>query len=103
MDARQWHGDPEWLCRGNGDTGRTDHNFNAHQPPSAHWSVLRVEFVADRREAIGRALAAARPGDCVVVTGKGHESTQEFADTVVPFDDRQVVRELLDLRRGNAS
>jgi len=62
-----------------------------------------VEFVADRREAIGRALAAALPGDCVVVTGKGHESTQEFADTVVPFDDRQVVRELLELRRGTAS
>jgi len=62
-----------------------------------------VEFVADRREAIGRALAAARPGDCVVVTGKGHETTQEFADTVVPFDDRQVVRELLELRRGARS
>jgi len=62
-----------------------------------------VEFVADRREAIGRALAAARSGDCVVVTGKGHETTQEFADTVVPFDDRQVVRELLELRRGAAS
>ena len=59
-----------------------------------------IEFVADRREAIGCALAAAQPGDCVVVTGKGHETTQEFADTVVPFDDRLVVRELLELRRG---
>lgn len=59
-----------------------------------------VEFIADRREAIARALAEARPGDCVVITGKGHETTQEFADTVVPFDDRQVVREILELRRG---
>lgn len=59
-----------------------------------------MEFVLDRREAIGRALAAARPGDCVVIAGKGHETTQEFADTVVPFDDRQVVREILQLRRG---
>jgi UDP-N-acetylmuramoyl-L-alanyl-D-glutamate--2,6-diaminopimelate ligase len=59
-----------------------------------------VEFVADRRDAIGRALAAAKAGDCVVVAGKGHETTQEFADTVVPFDDRQVVREVLELRRG---
>jgi UDP-N-acetylmuramoyl-L-alanyl-D-glutamate--2,6-diaminopimelate ligase len=66
-------------------------------------SLPTVEFVADRRDAIGRALAAARPGDCVVVTGKGHEATQEFADTVVPFEDRQVVRELLELRRGTAS
>jgi len=59
-----------------------------------------VEFVADRRDAIGRALAAAKAGDCVVIAGKGHETTQEFADTVVPFDDRQVVREILELRRG---
>ena len=65
-------------------------------------ALPNVEFVADRREAIGRALAAAHPGDCVVVTGKGHETTQEFADTVVPFDDRLVVRELLELRRGSA-
>jgi len=62
-----------------------------------------VEFVPDRRDAIGRALAAARPGDCVVIAGKGHETTQEFADTVVPFDDRQVVREILALRRGPAA
>ena len=60
-----------------------------------------IEFVADRREAIGRALAVAQPGDCVIVTGKGHETTQEFADTVVPFDDRLIVRELLELRRGS--
>jgi UDP-N-acetylmuramoyl-L-alanyl-D-glutamate--2,6-diaminopimelate ligase len=62
-----------------------------------------MEFVPDRRDAIGRALAAARPGDCVVIAGKGHETTQEFADTVVPFDDRQVVREILALRRGPAA
>ncbi len=63
----------------------------------------RVEFVADRRDAIGRALAAAKAGDCVLIAGKGHETTQEFADTVVPFDDRQVVREILALRRGVAT
>ena len=62
-----------------------------------------IEFVADRREAIGRALAAARAGDCVVIAGKGHETTQEFTDTVVPFDDRQVVREILELRKGGTS
>jgi UDP-N-acetylmuramoyl-L-alanyl-D-glutamate--2,6-diaminopimelate ligase len=62
-----------------------------------------MEFVPDRREAIGRALAAARPGDCLVIAGKGHETTQEFADTVVPFDDRQVVREILAARRGPAA
>ncbi len=54
-----------------------------------------VERVVDRRAAIARALDAAQPGDVVVVAGKGHETTQSFADRVVPFDDREVVRELL--------
>ncbi len=55
----------------------------------------RVDFVPDRREAIALACAEARPGDCVLVAGKGHETTQEFAETVVPFDDREVARDVL--------
>lgn len=49
----------------------------------------------DRRAAVARAMSAARPGDVVVVAGKGHETTQSFADRVEAFDDREVVRELL--------
>lgn len=58
----------------------------------------RLAFVEDRRRAIGLALAAARAGDTVLLAGKGHETRQEFADTIVPFDDRQVAREWLALR-----
>ena len=54
-----------------------------------------VRREADRRVAIARALEEARPGDVVVVAGKGHETTQTFADRVEDFDDREVVRELL--------
>jgi UDP-N-acetylmuramoyl-L-alanyl-D-glutamate--2,6-diaminopimelate ligase len=50
----------------------------------------------DRRAAIAEALAAALPGDVVVVAGKGHEATQTIGTTVTPFDDRAVVRELLE-------
>ena len=49
----------------------------------------------DRRAAIARAVAAAGPGDAVVVAGKGHESGQEAAGVLTPFDDRAVLREVL--------
>ena len=51
--------------------------------------------IVDRREAIAQALGAASDGDVVLVAGKGHEQGQSFADRTVPFDDREVVRELL--------
>jgi len=57
------------------------------------------EIVEDRREAIGKALAMAQRGDIVLVAGKGHENYQELANRVVPFDDRQVVRQLLGAGR----
>jgi UDP-N-acetylmuramoyl-L-alanyl-D-glutamate--2,6-diaminopimelate ligase len=58
----------------------------------------KYERVPDRRQAIARALAFARPGDIVCVAGKGHETTQEIGGQFHPFDDRLVVQEFL-LRR----
>lgn len=49
----------------------------------------------DRRAAIAHAIAAAEPGDVVVIAGKGHETTQTIGDDVQPFDDRSVARETL--------
>ncbi len=50
----------------------------------------------DRRRAIHQLLAQATPGDTVLIAGKGHETYQEFEDTVVPFDDRLHAREALE-------
>ncbi|MEN9505208.1 MAG: UDP-N-acetylmuramoylalanyl-D-glutamate--2,6-diaminopimelate ligase [Actinomycetota bacterium] len=52
----------------------------------------------DRRMAIAAALDAARPGDIVVIAGKGHETTQTTGQTVVEFDDRAVASSLLEER-----
>jgi UDP-N-acetylmuramoyl-L-alanyl-D-glutamate--2,6-diaminopimelate ligase len=54
-----------------------------------------VHVVIDRREAIERAIGMARPGDAVVIAGKGHESTQTIGETVVDFDDVLVAREIV--------
>ncbi|MEX2323386.1 MAG: UDP-N-acetylmuramoyl-L-alanyl-D-glutamate--2,6-diaminopimelate ligase [Acidimicrobiia bacterium] len=52
-----------------------------------------VVVEVDRRMAIRQAIRLARPGDVVLLLGKGHETGQEVGDTVIPFDDRIVVRE----------
>jgi UDP-N-acetylmuramoyl-L-alanyl-D-glutamate--2,6-diaminopimelate ligase len=53
-------------------------------------------IVVERQAAIALALGRARPGDTVVIAGKGHEQGQEFAGGLkVPFDDREVAREEL--------
>jgi UDP-N-acetylmuramoyl-L-alanyl-D-glutamate--2,6-diaminopimelate ligase len=54
-----------------------------------------VHEVAGRREALAAAAGLARPGDTLLVAGKGHETGQEIAGTVHPFDDRDVLREVL--------
>ncbi|KXU34540.1 UDP-N-acetylmuramyl peptide synthase [Cephaloticoccus capnophilus] len=60
--------------------------------------AARITWIDDRRRAISLALDACKAGDCLLVAGKGHESYQEFADTVIPFDDRKTVRELIAIK-----
>jgi UDP-N-acetylmuramoyl-L-alanyl-D-glutamate--2,6-diaminopimelate ligase len=49
----------------------------------------------DRAKAISLAIEEARPGDIVLLAGKGHEDYQIFADRTIHFDDREVARKAL--------
>ncbi|HET7353699.1 MAG TPA: UDP-N-acetylmuramoyl-L-alanyl-D-glutamate--2,6-diaminopimelate ligase [Gaiellaceae bacterium] len=54
-----------------------------------------AEVELDRAAAIARAIGLARPGDVVLIAGKGAEQGQEFADRTVTFDDREAAKEAL--------
>jgi UDP-N-acetylmuramoyl-L-alanyl-D-glutamate--2,6-diaminopimelate ligase len=58
-------------------------------------AVTDVEVEPDRAQAIARAVESAREGDVVLIAGKGAEQGQEFADRVIPFDDRDAARDAL--------
>ncbi len=60
--------------------------------------MQQVQFIDDRKRAISVAMDAANAGDCVLIAGKGHETFQEFDGRIVPFDDRQVARDLIRLK-----
>jgi UDP-N-acetylmuramoyl-L-alanyl-D-glutamate--2,6-diaminopimelate ligase len=57
----------------------------------------KVLVNADRHEAIRMAVTLARPGDVVLVAGKGHETYQEVNGVKHPFDDAAVLKETLEL------
>lgn len=59
--------------------------------------------IADRRDAIERAVRQANAGDLVLIAGKGHERYQVIGDRVLPFDDVEVSRAALARRRANSA
>ncbi len=61
-----------------------------------------VTVVVDRKEAIARALSLLKPGDCLVIAGKGHETYQESGGIRKHFDDREIVREIAGAMRTGA-
>jgi UDP-N-acetylmuramoyl-L-alanyl-D-glutamate--2,6-diaminopimelate ligase len=78
----------------------TSDNPRSEDPEAIAAEILsgangEVEVELDRAAAIGRAVELARPGDVVLIAGKGAEQGQEFADRTVPFDDREAAKEAL--------
>ena len=100
----------EFAARGADLLIVTDDNPRSEDPAEIRRAMLEgasavpagergeVREVGDRAEAIRTAVRAAGPRDTVLVAGKGHETGQEIAGTVHPFDDRVVLRDELELR-----
>jgi UDP-N-acetylmuramoyl-L-alanyl-D-glutamate--2,6-diaminopimelate ligase len=72
-------------------------------PRSENPATIRAEVMAGcpealdsgaREEAIAKAMSALGPGDVLAVAGKGHETGQDIAGVIHPFDDVAVVRKL---------
>lgn len=82
----------------------TDDNPRSESPEHIRSQMLAgttglradVWEIGDRRDAIAAAVRAARPGDAVLILGKGHETGQEIQGRVEPFDDRVVARRALE-------
>jgi UDP-N-acetylmuramyl-tripeptide synthetase len=66
-----------------------------HQPPGGNRRAVGYGVEPDRRRAIFLAVAAARPGDAVLIAGKGHETYQIVGRERRSFDDREVARSAL--------
>ena len=77
------------------DNPRTEDPEQILDDVAAGLEGARYERFVDRREAIRRALEIARPGDTVVLAGKGHETYQTIGTEKLPFDEREIVRECL--------
>ncbi len=82
----------------------TDDNPRTEDPATIRAAMLtgaaagpaEVVEIGDRAEAIAYAVTRARPGDAVVIAGKGHERTQEAHGVKHPFVDADVLADLLD-------
>ena len=55
-----------------------------------------VKVILDRKEAIKRAISELREGEILLILGKGDEDTQEIKGVKYPFDDREVVKEIIN-------
>jgi UDP-N-acetylmuramoyl-L-alanyl-D-glutamate--2,6-diaminopimelate ligase len=58
--------------------------------------------IVDRGAAISKAIEIAKPGDLVLIAGKGHEKYQVIGHRTLPFDDVAIAREALTRRRTNS-
>ncbi|MBI2233832.1 MAG: UDP-N-acetylmuramoyl-L-alanyl-D-glutamate--2,6-diaminopimelate ligase [Micavibrio aeruginosavorus] len=85
----------------------TDDNPRSEKPETIRAAICEgagraAKEIAGRREAIGWAVSQMKPGDVLVLAGKGHEQGQIFADRTEPFDDAEEARIAMNQSKGAA-
>jgi UDP-N-acetylmuramoyl-L-alanyl-D-glutamate--2,6-diaminopimelate ligase len=82
----------------------TDDNPRSEVPAAIRAAIMAAcpgaREIGDRREAIEKAIAALKPGDALVIAGKGHEEGQIVGAVTHPFSDHVVAREALAAQGG---
>lgn len=82
----------------------TDDNPRGEPPEVIRLAIMaaapRAREIGDRAAAIDAAISSLETGDILVIAGKGHEAGQIVGDQVLPFDDRDVAREMLARMAG---
>ena len=77
----------------------TDDNPRSENPGAIRAAILGgapgADEIGDRSEAIRRAVADLKPGDVLLIAGKGHETGQIIGQKIVPFSDHDAVRDAL--------
>lgn len=82
----------------------TDDNPRSEEPATIRSAIMvaapgAIE-IGDRAEAIGEAIFMLKPGDTLIVAGKGHEPGQTIGDKTLPFSDHIEIRKALEARRA---
>ena len=82
------------------DNPRSEDPMKIIEEAMAGWDSKKTPamFEPDRAAAIRIAIGEARPGDIVLLAGKGHEKVQVLADRTIPFDDAEIARRVLEQR-----
>jgi len=76
-------------------------NINREVEAGVRKHTAEYSLQTDRRVAVEQALAMARPGDLVLLAGKGHETYQVLKHETVPYEERRVAREILTQMKRN--
>ena len=66
------------------------------QPGLSKEYMRKVLSIVDRKEAIKTACMLAQPGDAILVAGKGHENYQDIKGVKYHFDDKEVIKEIME-------